>query len=128
MERKGAEGSYSINAAVDMLCDEVMGTEERGAGTVPPLRRCSHRSITIGAVRSDGAWAREAWQGHIVHTHMVPVETSSIRATSEVDLLHAKGVGPFDKRAILNARTGRLRLLHSRVDRGAERRGSFVAC
>ena len=132
LERKGGEGCYSVNAVADMLCGEVLAAGVGAEGlevyppSDPPKRRCVHRSITFGARRSDGGWAREVWQRHIVETHFTPVESGSTRPGGHIDLLHAKGVRGFDKRMILNARTGRIRLLHSRVDRPAEVKGSFA--
>ena len=42
-------------------------------------------------------------------------------------MLRAKGVRGYDKRMLLNARTGRISLLHRRVDFGAARPGSFAS-
>ena len=133
LEKKGADGCYVVNAVADMMCSEVLASGTGAEGlreyppSDPPLRRCRHRTITFGARRSDGGWARDAWQQHIVATHMMPVECGSVRPEGQEDLLHAKGVRPYDRRMLINARTGRLRLLSSRVDRAAERRGSFAA-
>ena len=62
--------------------------------------------MVFGARHSDGKWAREAWQQHIVHKHLMPLESESLRATDCLDLLRARGVWPYDKRMFLNARTG----------------------
>ena len=119
LERKGAQGSYVVNAAADMFCSEVM-RDEGAVPTVPPLRPCRHRSMTFGAQSSDARWARDAWQQHIIYKHLLPAESESVRPVDCIDMLGAKGVRPFDKRMMLNARTGRMSLLGDRVDRAAE--------
>ena len=126
LERHGGEGSVSVNAAADMMCDSVMDDAESYEPTSPPERECVHRSMTFGAAASDGAWARDMMQRMIVNDHMLPTESKSMRAGDSIDLLRAKGVRVFDKRMLLNARTGRISLLNKRVDFAAAAKGSFA--
>ena len=83
--------------------------------TPPPTRCVRHKSMDFGARHSEGRWAREAWQGHLIATHLTPQSTASVRPDGDLDLLGAKGVRPYDRRMIVNARTRRISLL----DRGS---------
>ena len=121
-------GSFTVNAVADMLCTEVLssGEKDKFPCNPPPMRNCRHRTIEFGAVHSDGKWARETWQKHLVESYMLPGSTGSMRAGGHCDLLRAAGVRPYDKRMVLNGRTGRISLLNRRVDHAASRPGSFA--
>ena len=125
LEKKGEEGGFSVNVVADMMCDEVMDAADSYDPTSPPERECRHRSMSFGARASDGAWARDMWQQVVIQDHLMPTECGSLRAGESLDLLHAKGVRPYDKRMLLNGRTGRISLLNRRVDFAAKGKGSF---
>ena len=72
LERHGRDGSVSVNAAADMMCDEVLDDLESYDPTPPPERECVHRTMSFGARASDGGWARDTMQNMIIHDHAPP--------------------------------------------------------
>ena len=89
-----------------------------------------HRSMHFGTRGGDARWAREGWSRH-VEGRLTPARSETLRpggvegVGEYEDMLKARGVRPFDKRMILNARNGRLSLLNPRRVGAGDKRGSL---
>ena len=109
-----AAGSYSVNAAADVLCEWHVGSQ----GTPVPERVPRHVQMRFAAKASERAWARDAAQRRAIGHHRASSKHSLRAGREELDMGKAKGVSYTERRVLADARTNRVRLL----DSGAVRR------
>lgn len=114
LEDRGDESSYSVNAVADELCDQLFELPREQRGEDAPYPRPDIVCIAPWTLGARGVTPGGLGRFGRLRSFS-PASTLSAQAPSALmevflDLLQEKGVRPFDRRLLVNARHGRISL------------------